>query len=299
MPFVSLDSLKSHHFYKAKAMNPATEIVNDDDPIFDEENQSSKPEIEELVNIASVAEEIAYTDLANLQDASITSAGVKAPRVPLYYRFQSNIIRPAEVKVLRRLVVQSIREQSQNAAKARAKVVKQASEPVLTAEFHELHDGDEIQIRPHRSLAPADKTSKKAHRKNTFQLLQRARRFSKRTRVKVNNLIRQLRHKPTRAELINAESRLGSTIFGPVPDGHRREFFHDQENVWIWHEDWRDYHNNEYAMTVRYEVRPNGVYKKLSAGHYVQLVGQELENFRQATHVYLYLIKQKLYRYAA
>lgn len=109
---------------------------------------------------------------------------------------------------------------------------------------------------------------------------------------------RQLRRHPSRADLINAESRIGSTIFGPIPEGHRREFFHDKNNVWIWHEDWLDHEDNLRQMTVRYEVRPSGIYKKISAGNYVQLAGAELENFCQATHVYLYAIKQKLYAYA-
>lgn len=109
---------------------------------------------------------------------------------------------------------------------------------------------------------------------------------------------RQFRRRPSRDDLINAESRLGSTIFGQIPAGHRREFFHDKNNVWIWHEDWLDHEDNLHQMTVRYEVRPSGVYKKISAGKYIQLMGAELENFCQATHVYLYLIKQKLYAYA-
>lgn len=103
------------------------------------------------------------------------------------------------------------------------------------------------------------------------------------------------RRQPTRAELINAESRLGSTIFGPIPEGHRREFFHDQQNIWIWHENWTDAQNHARQMTVRYEVRPSGVYKKLAAGKYIKLEADELENFRRATHVYLYTIKRNLY----
>ncbi len=102
-------------------------------------------------------------------------------------------------------------------------------------------------------------------------------------------------HRPSRAELINAESRLGSTIFGPIPAGHRREFFHDQQNIWIWHENWTDADRHVRQMTVRYEVRPSGVYKKLSAGKYIKLEAAELENFRQATHVYLHTIKRNLY----
>ncbi len=104
---------------------------------------------------------------------------------------------------------------------------------------------------------------------------------------------------PSRADLINAESRLGSTIFGPVPQGHRREFFHDQENIWIWHEDWSDNaadgQSHSHQLTVRYEVRTSGVYKKVSAGSYFKLEGEELENFRRATHAYLNIIKTHLY----
>ena len=104
----------------------------------------------------------------------------------------------------------------------------------------------------------------------------------------------------TRDDLINAESRLGSTIFGPIPEGHRREFFHDQENIWIWHESWNDEStNNHHQLTVRYEVRTSGVYKKISTGNYLKLSGDELENFRRATHAYLYVIKKHLYNQPA
>ncbi len=103
----------------------------------------------------------------------------------------------------------------------------------------------------------------------------------------------------TRADLINAESRLGSTIFGPIPEGHRREFFHDRENIWIWHEDWTDERHHSHELTVRYEVRISGVYKKVSAGKYFKLEGDELENFRQATHAYLHVIKKHLYNQPA
>lgn len=103
-------------------------------------------------------------------------------------------------------------------------------------------------------------------------------------------------HSPTHADFINAESRLGSTIFGPIPAGHRREFFHDRQGVWIWHEDWRDATSNERELTVRYEVRKSGVYKKISAGNYFKLEGWELENFRRAAHAYLKVVKTYLYK---
>lgn len=99
----------------------------------------------------------------------------------------------------------------------------------------------------------------------------------------------------TRTDLINAESKLGSMLFGPIPEGHRREFFHDRQNIWIWHEDWYDGQRNARQMTVRYEVRTSGVYKKVATGSYLKLEGEELDNFRKATHAYLYVVKKHLY----
>lgn len=96
-------------------------------------------------------------------------------------------------------------------------------------------------------------------------------------------------------ELINAESRLGRTIFGPIPDGHQREFFEYRKNVWIWHESYIDPNGVMQDMTVRYEVRPEGVFKRPGNGNYSKVEGEELENFRKAARTYLDLIKTKLY----
>ena len=96
-------------------------------------------------------------------------------------------------------------------------------------------------------------------------------------------------------DLINAESALGRTIFGPVPTGHQREFFKNRDNVWIWHEDWVDPFGIPQDMTIRYEVRPAGVYKKVAGQNYEKLEGAELENFRNAAKRYLELVKTKLY----
>lgn len=109
------------------------------------------------------------------------------------------------------------------------------------------------------------------------------------------SLMPRFRSRCTRSDLINAESRLGSQLFGPIPAGHRREFFHDCDNVWIWHEDWTDHDTGARQLTVRYEVRPSGVYKKIAAGYYLRLEGDELENFRRAAHLYLATIKAQLY----
>ena len=96
-------------------------------------------------------------------------------------------------------------------------------------------------------------------------------------------------------DLINAESELGRTLFGPIPVGHQREFFASKKNVWIWHESWTDQFGKLQEMTIRYEVRPTGVYKKSLGGGYQKIEGAELNNFRQAAHGYLNLVKTKLY----
>ena len=96
-------------------------------------------------------------------------------------------------------------------------------------------------------------------------------------------------------ELINAESALGRTLFGPIPEGHQREFFASKRNVWFWYESWVDAAGVAQEMTVRYEVRPTGVYKRVADGRYSKIEGAELNNFRKAARSYLDLVKTKLY----
>ena len=95
-------------------------------------------------------------------------------------------------------------------------------------------------------------------------------------------------------EYINAESALGRTIFGPIPAGHQREFFREKKNIWVWHENWTEF-DEKREITIRYEVRKDGVYKKPLGKGYARLEGEELENFRRALHLYLDLVKKNLY----
>lgn len=96
-------------------------------------------------------------------------------------------------------------------------------------------------------------------------------------------------------DLVNAESALGRTLFGPIPEGHQREFFESRPNVWIWHESFVNQLGRIEEMTIRYEVRPTGVYKKPLGGSYEKIEGMELDNFRRAAKGYLELVKTKLY----
>ena len=97
----------------------------------------------------------------------------------------------------------------------------------------------------------------------------------------------EARRKNVERDLINAESALGRTIFGHVPAGHKREFFCLKENVWLWYED---------GSTIRYEVRKDGVFKKVDDGNYSKISGEELQHFRAAAKAYLSLVKSNLYQ---
>lgn len=94
---------------------------------------------------------------------------------------------------------------------------------------------------------------------------------------------------------INAESAYGRLLFGPIPYGHQREFFLHKKNIWVWHDSWLDEVGNIQGITIRYEVRPAGVFKKYSGGNFTKIEGEELDNFRRAARMYLDLVKTNLY----
>lgn len=98
----------------------------------------------------------------------------------------------------------------------------------------------------------------------------------------------EARRKAVESNLINAESAVGRTVFGPVLPGQVREFFCLKKNVWIWYEN---------GVMIRYEVRKDGVYKRTDKEeHYKKISGEELANFKNATKAYLKLIKASIYK---
>lgn len=96
-------------------------------------------------------------------------------------------------------------------------------------------------------------------------------------------------------DLMNAESELGKTIFGPIPFGRERAFFKNHGNTWIWHESWTDAGGMTQSTTITYDVRPDGVFKKVPGVDYQKLEGSELENFVNAARAYYGLVKNNLY----
>lgn len=97
-------------------------------------------------------------------------------------------------------------------------------------------------------------------------------------------------------ELLRKESKIGATLFGPVPKGRSREFFCLDETTWIWHEEWRDEKGVERQSTVRYEVHPNGILKVSDGPRYQFIEGTELENFARAARLYYEETSKQIYK---
>jgi hypothetical protein len=89
-----------------------------------------------------------------------------------------------------------------------------------------------------------------------------------------------------RRALLHHLARKGGRIFGPVPDGTRREFFCLDEHTWVWHEEWTDEDGTPRAATTRYDVRPTGILKSQGANSYQRLTRVEEDNFRAAVKIY-------------
>lgn len=101
--------------------------------------------------------------------------------------------------------------------------------------------------------------------------------------------------KLTNRDLIRMESQVGAQLFGPVPKGHRREFFCLDEHTWIWYEEWNDAQNKPQSITTRYEVHPNGILKVQDGQPYQVVEGEELHNLARATRLYREQVMRGIY----
>lgn len=116
----------------------------------------------------------------------------------------------------------------------------------------------------------------------------------------LSNLVKQ-KADERRAEmykaLIHYEAKIGGELFGPVPTGHRREFFCLDEHTWVWHEEWIDQQTGQrQAVTTRYDVRPNGVLKSQGNNSYQDLTLPEARNLYNAIQQYCERVGTELQR---
>ena len=96
-------------------------------------------------------------------------------------------------------------------------------------------------------------------------------------------------------ELIAKEAKMGGALFGPIPQGGRREFFCLDARTWVWHEEWTDANGERHVVTTRYDVRPNGVLKAQDGQPYKFVEGEEAKRFYRAIRRYAHLAETELY----
>ncbi len=101
----------------------------------------------------------------------------------------------------------------------------------------------------------------------------------------------------TTRDLIRKESQIGAKLFGPIPKGHRREFFCLDEHTWVWYEEWLDANKKQQSATTRYEVHPNGVIKVQDGHPYQNVEGAEFANLMTAIELYYEQVLRGVYRY--
>lgn len=96
-------------------------------------------------------------------------------------------------------------------------------------------------------------------------------------------------------KLIRKEAEIGGELFGPLPEGHRREFFCLDKNTWVWHEEWTDAHGQRQIKTTRYDVRPDQIVKSQN-GHYQQVKKEEALRLREAVRLYHERTRNEIYK---
>lgn len=102
--------------------------------------------------------------------------------------------------------------------------------------------------------------------------------------------------KLTERELIELEAEIGGKLFGPIPAGHRREFFCLDEHTWVWHEEWVDENKQRHVTSTRYEIHDNGILKAQDGKVYKFLEGAELRNLTLAIRLYYEATARGIYR---
>ena len=104
--------------------------------------------------------------------------------------------------------------------------------------------------------------------------------------------------KVTERELIQHESRIGAELFGPIPEGHRREFFCLDEHSWIWYEEWTDLASKQQkSITTRYEIQGDRILKAQDGAQYSYIEGDELENLLTAIDLYHARVMREIYQH--
>ena len=96
----------------------------------------------------------------------------------------------------------------------------------------------------------------------------------------------QVQKAETEKKLIKFESSIGRHMFGPIPEGHERDFFCLDPYNWIWNEAWKDETGNRVTLMTRYTIQPTGGVIKSQNGNTHRLVDDQ-----EATNLYFAIKK--------
>jgi hypothetical protein len=96
-------------------------------------------------------------------------------------------------------------------------------------------------------------------------------------------------------ELMRRESAIGRELFGPIPQGTKRDFFCLDEHTWVWHEQWIDEFGVKQSVTTRYIIRPTEIVKSQNGGAYHRISEQEADNFEHAVDTYVKRVTTDIY----
>lgn len=96
-------------------------------------------------------------------------------------------------------------------------------------------------------------------------------------------------------QLIELEAQIGGALFGPIPSGHKREFFMLDEKTWVWHEEWQDENGKRKITSTRYEIHTNGILKAQNSKVYKFIKGEELRNLVLAMELYYQSVARNIY----
>jgi hypothetical protein len=105
-----------------------------------------------------------------------------------------------------------------------------------------------------------------------------------------------IQHNRLYRAFLRREAEIGGQLFGPLPEGGRREFFCLDEYTWIWHEEWLDVKGRRQVRTTRYDVRPGGVVKAQDGQHYQSVSEKEARRLVQAAQAYKRRVIGELYQ---
>ncbi|MCA9327367.1 hypothetical protein KDA14_02450 [Candidatus Saccharibacteria bacterium] len=81
-------------------------------------------------------------------------------------------------------------------------------------------------------------------------------------------------------------AKMGGEVFGPIPEGTRREFFNLDQHTWVWHEEWIDEYGKHNVRMTRYDVRPHGIFKAQDGQPYQPISIEEANRLCNAAREY-------------